>query len=93
MINPTEKQIQVLTFISLFKLDREYSPTNREIAYGFYNTVKCAYNHVLALEKKGLIQTTLRTSRSISITDEGEKWIRDGRYTIYDGRLMERMSV
>ncbi len=63
----TEKQEQVLKFITQTIKDRAYPPTIREIGEHFDITAKGAYDHLKALEKKGYIRTSKNQSRAIEI--------------------------
>ena len=67
---PTKRQTEVLDFIKSFLDDHKYPPTIREIANHFDISVKGAYDHVKALEKKGLIACDNNRSRAIEITDD-----------------------
>ena len=63
----TNRQSDVLEFIKDYKSKKSYLPTMREIADHFKISVKAAYDHVKALEKKEVIKCNLRRSRSIEI--------------------------
>jgi repressor LexA len=65
----TERQEQVLQFISNFLDNHHYPPTIREIAKNFEISVKGAYDHVKALEKKEKIICNMNRSRAIEIVD------------------------
>jgi repressor LexA len=62
----TEKQEAVLRYIAEYRMSSGYPPTNREIAARFEISLKAAYEHVQALEKKGAVSRD-RLSRSIKI--------------------------
>jgi repressor LexA len=66
---PTRRQTEVLDFIKSFLFNHKYPPTIREIAGHFGISVKGAYDHVKALEKKGLIACDNNRSRAIEIID------------------------
>ena len=66
---PTRRQTEVLDFIKSFLFNHKYPPTIREIASHFGISVKGAYDHVKALEKKGLIACDNNRSRAIEIID------------------------
>ena len=57
----TARQKEVLDFISSFIEQHAYPPTIREIAERFSISVKGAYDHVKALEKKDLSPDSART--------------------------------
>ena len=66
----TKRQTEVLVFIKDFKNRNTYPPTIREVAEQFHISVKGAYDHIKALEKKDSIKCSLRRSRSIEVTDK-----------------------
>ena len=68
----TEKQSKVLAFIKAFKIANGYPPTIREIGSEFHITVKGAYDHVKAIEKKGYIERK-SYPRGINIIDDKNK--------------------
>lgn len=57
----TDKQQAVLTFIAAIIKERGFPPTIREIGDEFGITAKGAYDHLKAIEKKG-ISRPLRTN-------------------------------
>lgn len=67
MKNLTKRQIEVLDFIKIFIESHKYPPTIREIAQNFKISVKGGYDHVKALEKKGVISCDTNRSRAIEI--------------------------
>ena len=69
----TKRQDEVLDFIKEFLLRNKFPPTIREIANHFEISVKGAYDHIKALEKKGFIHCNQNRSRAIEVlgdTDE-----------------------
>ena len=68
----TDRQTEVLEFIKKYKSKKSYLPTMREIADYFKISVKAAYDHVKALEKKEVINCNLRRARSIEIVETVE---------------------
>jgi len=68
---PTKRQTEVLNFLKSFLSGHKYPPTIREIAAHFGISVKGAYDHVKALEKKGLIACDNHRSRAIEIIESG----------------------
>jgi repressor LexA len=69
----TDKQRQVLDFIATYSESNGYSPAIRDVAGCFECSVKGAYDHVVALEKKGLIDRSKNRSRSILLTPRGKQ--------------------
>lgn len=66
----TIRQKEVVNFIKEFIQEHSYPPTIREIASSFNISVKAAFDHVKALEKKGVIRSDLNRSRSLEILDD-----------------------
>lgn len=70
----TPRQQEVLDFIRRFIADNKYPPTIREISEAFGISVKGAYDHVKALEKKQMIHCDTNRSRAIEVLgDEPEQ--------------------
>lgn len=63
----TLRQQEVLDFIADFIEEHAYPPTIREIADSFSISVKGAYDHVKALEKKGKLRLGENRSRALEI--------------------------
>ncbi|GAB1455721.1 MAG: transcriptional repressor LexA [Spirochaetia bacterium] len=63
----TNRQKEVLEYIEAFILGNPYPPTIREIAAHFGISVKGAYDHLKALERKGRIRAGGGRSRKIEI--------------------------
>lgn len=66
----TDKQQLILNFIKDEINDSGFPPTVREIGDKFGITVKGAYDHMKAIEKKGYIKTEHNKSRAIVIIDD-----------------------
>ncbi|MCB1216253.1 transcriptional repressor LexA [bacterium] len=69
----TDKQREVLQYIADFIDGNGYAPSIRDIAGKFECSVKGAYDHVVALEKKGLIERARNRSRSILLGQRGKQ--------------------
>lgn len=69
----TDKQRAVLKFIADYVDDNGYAPAIRDVAGAFSCSVKGAYDHVVALEKKGLIDRAKNRSRSILLASKGKQ--------------------
>ncbi len=69
----TIKQERILDFIKSSIKDSGFPPTVREIGEKFNITVKGAYDHVKAIEKKGYIKTEQNKSRAIVVLNEEEE--------------------
>ena len=63
----TERQKEVLTFISQFTEDNVCPPTVREIGDHFGISLRAVQDHITALQKKGYITQTQKRSRSIRV--------------------------
>lgn len=63
----TDKQDQILRMIEEFIVERGFPPTVREIGERFGITVKGAYDHMKAIEKKGFIRCGQNMSRAIEL--------------------------
>ncbi|MBN2081744.1 repressor LexA [bacterium] len=69
----TDKQKSVLKFIADYVEGNGYAPAIRDVAEAFDCSVKGAYDHVVALEKKGLIERAKNRSRSILLATKGKQ--------------------
>lgn len=66
----TEKQENILEFIKERTLGDGFPPTVREVGDRFNITVKGAYDHIKAIEKKGFIRTEQNKSRAIVVINQ-----------------------
>ena len=66
----TRRQSEVLGFIKHYIHANKYPPTIREISVNFDISVKGAYDHVKALEKKGVIHCDTNRSRAIEVLED-----------------------
>lgn len=78
----TDKQQLILNFIRNSINDSGFPPTVREIGDKFGITVKGAYDHIKAIEKKGFIKTEHNKSRAILILNNDECEIRSSAISI-----------
>lgn len=69
----TTRQEEVLSFIRNFIKEKKYPPTIREVAAQFTISVKGAYDHLKALEKKSVLRCDPNRSRSIEILEEEQE--------------------
>jgi repressor LexA len=65
----TNRQRKVLDFITNYLRDTGYPPTIREIAGEFKISSKGAYDHLVAIEKKGYIRRDPAKPRAIELMD------------------------
>ncbi len=63
----TERQHEVLSFVSAFIAEHAYPPTIREVAEHFAISVKGAYDHLAALKKKNRLRYGDKRSRTIEV--------------------------
>ena len=68
----TERQKQVLEFIKQYIRTSRYPPTIREIAEHLEVSVKGAYDHLKALQRKQVIKCNLNRSRAIKLLGDNE---------------------
>jgi repressor LexA len=78
MKEPTRRQREVLTFISDYIRSHYYPPTIREVAEHFSISVKGAYDHVLALKKKGKLKLDDKRSRTMEVVRGEGDWEVEG---------------
>jgi len=61
----TPRQAEVWTFLQSYIAEHGFSPTYREISAHFdLSSANAAVCHILAMEKKGWLKRTAKTSRS-----------------------------
>lgn len=64
----TDRQTQVLEFISQYLEDHSYPPTVREVAANFgFRSPRAAHDHMKALQRKGYIRTTPNRPRTLEV--------------------------
>lgn len=76
----TERQKEVLSFISEFTEDNAYPPTVREISNYFGISLRAVQDHLTALSKKGYISQCQKRSRSIRV-------LTDCRQKVFVGKV------
>jgi repressor LexA len=69
----TKRQGEILDFIRGYIQDNQYPPSIREVGRNFSISVKGAYDHVKALEKKEVIAISHNKSRAITLTPDIEE--------------------
>lgn len=70
MKNLTVRQNQVLNYISGYLQTHNYPPTIREVSEFLGISVKGAYDHIKALQKKGRIRFNNKRSRTIELVGQ-----------------------
>ncbi|MDR0487175.1 MAG: transcriptional repressor LexA, partial [Treponema sp.] len=63
----TERQKEVISFITKYKKEHPYSPFVREIADHFSISVKAAYDRITALKRKGYIKFADKRPRTMEL--------------------------
>jgi repressor LexA len=66
----TDRQREVLAYITRYIAGHKFPPTVREVADHFAISVKGAYDHIKAIEKKGHIRLDINKSRTIEVVRE-----------------------
>ena len=66
----TDRQKEVLTFISSFTEENGYPPTVREISEHFQISIRAVQDHIIALQKKGYLSQSQKRSRSIRVLSD-----------------------
>lgn len=69
-MTPTPKQLKILTVIRDYRVRHGYSPTMQELADALKVSKVTIFEHVEALEKKGLILRARNRARSLEISPE-----------------------
>ncbi|MDR0316182.1 MAG: transcriptional repressor LexA [Treponema sp.] len=73
MKQPTERQTEVLSFISEYINVHSYPPAIREIADHFGMSVKGAYDHITALKRKGYLKQDGKRPRTMELVKSKEQ--------------------
>lgn len=73
----TERQQEVLNFISGFTKENSFPPTVREISDHFSISIRAVQDHIGALQKKGYISIKPKSSRSIRVLQDDQRFVPD----------------
>ena len=79
----TDRQKEVLDFISGFAEENGFPPTVREISDHFHISIRAVQDHIIALQKKGFLSQSQKRSRSIRVLSD----IRDKEQTPFVGKV------
>lgn len=79
----TDRQKEVLSFISDFTEENSYPPTVREIGDHFGISLRAVQDHIAALQKKGFLSQSQKRSRSIKVISD----IREKESKLYVGKV------
>ena len=69
----TDRQKEILNYISDYQEENSYPPTVREIGDHFDVSVRAVQDHITALVKKGYITQSVKKSRSIKVLIDERK--------------------
>ena len=69
----TQRQKEVLNFISTFIKANGFPPTVREIGVNFGISLRAVQDHIAALQKKGYLSQSQKRARSISVLVDTKK--------------------
>ena len=64
----TDKQAAVLKYIDAHITNLGYAPSVRDLSQQFHLSIRAAYDHLRALERKGAVRRTNGVARSIVLT-------------------------
>ena len=71
-MNVTPRQMDILRLIRDYRLSRGFSPTMQELADRLSISKVTVFQHVEALEEKGLLQRSRHRARSLALSDQVE---------------------
>ena len=66
----TDRQKEVLNFISSYTEENSYPPTVRDISEHFGISLRAVQDHIIALQKKGQLSQSQKRSRSIRVISD-----------------------
>ena len=66
----TDRQKEVLNYISSYTEENSYPPTVRDISEHFGISIRAVQDHLIALQKKGFLSQAQKRSRSIKVISE-----------------------
>ncbi len=69
-MNVTPRQMEVLRLIRDFRVRRGFSPTMQELANSLSVSKVTVFQHIEALEEKGLLQRSPHRARSLELSDQ-----------------------
>ena len=79
----TDRQKEVLNYISEFTEENSYPPTVREISDHFGISLRAIQDHIIALQKKGYLSQCQKRSRSIKVLSD----IREKEPKLFVGKV------
>ncbi len=66
----TDRQKEVLNYISSYSEENSYPPTVRDISEHFGISLRAVQDHILALQKKGFLSQSQKKARSIRVLSD-----------------------
>ena len=66
----TDRQKEVLTYISTYTEENSYPPTVRDISEHFGISLRAVQDHILALQKKGYLSQSQKKARSLRVLSD-----------------------
>ncbi len=66
----TDRQKEVLNYISAYTEENSYPPTVRDISEHFGISLRAVQDHILALQKKGFLSQSQKKARSIRVLSD-----------------------
>lgn len=93
MKNLTARQNQVLNYIAGYLRTHNYPPTIREISEFLGISVKGAYDHVKALQKKGRLRFNNNRSRTIELVGQDMEEETDDRSSVVEIPILGNVAA
>lgn len=75
----TPKQLQVLRHIAAFHGSQRYSPTIAELASALHLSRSTVFEHLAELQRKSLLSTCPGRARSLRLTPQGRRLLKNAR--------------
>lgn len=79
----TDRQKEVLTFISNYTEENSYPPTVRDISEHFEISLRAVQDHITALQKKGYLSQSQKRARSIHVLSD----VREKEPALFVGKV------
>ena len=89
----TPKQLQVLRHIAAFHGNQCYSPTIAELASQLNLSRSTVFEHLGELQRKSLLSTCPGRARSLRLTPQGRRLLRNSQAQVVDDEEASRASV
>ena len=79
----TERQKEVLSYISNYTDENSFPPTVREISDHFGITIRAIQDHIIALQKKGYLSPTQKRARCLKVISD----LKEKEDSLYVGQV------